>query len=311
MGQIKKQLVIFHHPCDDGFGAALAAWLKFGEGAEYCGRNYNQPFDTLPPVAGRDVYILDFSFNKDQMLSIIGAADSVVWLDHHKTAFESWCGADYLTESCQIFQSGYTETEGKILLDNNKSGAVLAWEYFHPGTEVPKMIRHIDDNDRWQFKMKDTKPFIRHLRSLEMNFQVWGGLIEHTEHSREFVITGRAIDRFFNKQVADILDQTKCPATIIDWDDKGFGLPEANKKWVGMAANVNGIFSSDAGELLARESGTFGLLWFQRRNGTVSCSLRSNGDYDVSAIAGRFGGGGHRNAAGFTTTMEVLQSWLK
>ncbi len=31
-------------------------------------------------------------------------------------------------------------------------------------------------------------------------------------------------------------------------------------------------------------------------------SLRSRGLIDVNAIAGAFGGGGHHNAAGFTTT---------
>jgi phosphoesterase RecJ-like protein len=34
-------------------------------------------------------------------------------------------------------------------------------------------------------------------------------------------------------------------------------------------------------------------------------SLRSLGHVDVSAVAGLFGGGGHRYAAGFTTTDPV------
>jgi phosphoesterase RecJ-like protein len=36
------------------------------------------------------------------------------------------------------------------------------------------------------------------------------------------------------------------------------------------------------------------------RRGTVKVSLRGKGDVDVNAIAARFGGGGHRNAAGCT-----------
>jgi nanoRNase/pAp phosphatase (c-di-AMP/oligoRNAs hydrolase) len=43
----------------------------------------------------------------------------------------------------------------------------------------------------------------------------------------------------------------------------------------------------------------------------AKCSLRSNGDYDVSAIAKAFGGGGHRNAAGFQVPVETLLWWLK
>jgi phosphoesterase RecJ-like protein len=39
----------------------------------------------------------------------------------------------------------------------------------------------------------------------------------------------------------------------------------------------------------------------------VRVSLRSKGDVDVRAIAGNFGGGGHRNASGFTVTDDPAQ----
>jgi phosphoesterase RecJ-like protein len=39
----------------------------------------------------------------------------------------------------------------------------------------------------------------------------------------------------------------------------------------------------------------------------VRVSLRSKGDVDVRAIAGNFGGGGHRNASGFTVTGDPAQ----
>ena len=45
------------------------------------------------------------------------------------------------------------------------------------------------------------------------------------------------------------------------------------------------------------------------RQGKVVASLRSIGDYDVSAIARQFGGGGHRNAASFEVGMSDLVSW--
>ena len=39
---------------------------------------------------------------------------------------------------------------------------------------------------------------------------------------------------------------------------------------------------------------------YENEDGTYKGSLRVNGDYDVSAIASIFGGGGHVKAAGFT-----------
>ena len=78
-----KPLVIYHADCTDGFGAAFAAWLKFGDEAEYLPMNYNQPFPYTPDLRQRDLYILDFSFPRDVMDSLFTNSKRVVWLDHH------------------------------------------------------------------------------------------------------------------------------------------------------------------------------------------------------------------------------------
>jgi uncharacterized protein len=44
---------------------------------------------------------------------------------------------------------------------------------------------------------------------------------------------------------------------------------------------------------------TFAVGYWQRSDGSFSYGLRSRGDFDVSEIAKRHGGGGHKNAAGF------------
>lgn len=79
----------------------------------------------------------------------------------------------------------------------------------------------------------------------------------------------------------------------------------------GLAANAPAFLASDLGHELANRSGTFGLVWSMAADRMAHCSLRSNGDYDVSAIAKVFGGGGHRNAAGFSVEMGTLLGWLK
>ena len=55
---------------------------------------------------------------------------------------------------------------------------------------------------------------------------------------------------------------------------------------------------------LAREAGVACLLK-EIQPGALKGSLRSRGDVDVAAIATAFGGGGHRNAAGFTSDLTV------
>jgi nanoRNase/pAp phosphatase (c-di-AMP/oligoRNAs hydrolase) len=87
---------------------------------------------------------------------------------------------------------------------------------------------------------------------------------------------------------------------------------EVTDRFNGLAANCPPHLTSDVGHELANQSGTFGLCWTLSKEGlTAQCSLRSNGDYDVSAIAKAFGGGGHKNAAGFEVPLETLVGWLK
>ena len=46
----------------------------------------------------------------------------------------------------------------------------------------------------------------------------------------------------------------------------------------------------------------------ERFDGTVKVSLRASGDVDVQAIAGLFGGGGHKKAAGATMLLSLADA---
>ena len=45
----------------------------------------------------------------------------------------------------------------------------------------------------------------------------------------------------------------------------------------------------------------------EKQNGVIKGSLRSRGRVDVAAIAASFGGGGHQNAAGFTSAQDTSE----
>lgn len=304
-----KPLVIYHDSCADGFGAAFAAWLKLGDDAEYFPCQYGKRAEDFDPklCANRNVYILDFSFPNMIMDSIIILAKSVTWLDHHKTAFEDWVG-EFNKGDCMI-----EEKDGlRIVLDDNQSGAMLAWKHFHPGTEVPLFIRHIDDYDRWQFKIEGTKALNKYLWSRTpwsfSQWQIFCNAINSSDHV--YFAEGEAILRAHEQNVASVVKggARKC---MIRVPHKDFPIVRDTMCLTGLAANCPPHLQSDVGHELAMQSGTFGLLWCIDKDLKCKCSLRSNGDYDVSAIAKVFGGGGHRNAAGFQVDIQVLLGWLK
>lgn len=307
MGNTKgiKPLIIFHADCQDGFGAAFAAWLKLGDEAEYLPMDYSEtsPDMMAEKCHDREVYILDFSFKRPVMEHIFDAAKQVVWLDHHKTAFEMWCPGETEYYCCAA--------DPEIILDNNKSGALLAWEYFHPGTEVPMLIQHIDDRDRWQWKLKGTAEISAALWSMRpWSFEQWDELM-HPDHYGSLWSEGAAILRAQKQQIAQMAKQgRKC--RIIKAEPRQGGEHWESDILVdarGLAVNAP-IHQSEIGHELANASSTYGLVWYLDADNVVRCSLRSNGDYDVSAIARTFGGGGHRNAAGFSTDIATLMGWL-
>lgn len=313
-----KPLVIYHADCTDGYGAAFAAWMKLGDEAEYLPMSYNDRrvsaiHDSLcfpTEVFGRDIYTLDFSFDRTVMENLFLGAKRVVWLDHHKTAFEM-AGLGYekgMTSACHHLAD---HTRHHILLDDNKSGALLAWEYFHPGNEVPLLIQHIDDRDRWQFKLEGSKELHAALSSCKpWSFGQWKDLFERVKKpkwAQMFEAEGFAILRAQNQHVASMAKQArKCEI----WKLTSGAEIEYQFQLPGLAVNAS-LHQSEVGHELANKSGTYGLVWYLDAEGKVRCSLRSNGDYDVSAIAKSFGGGGHRNAAGFDTDIGTLMGWLK
>lgn len=302
-----KPLVIYHANCADGFGAAFAAWLKLGDEAEYVPMSYGEDW-TIDP-RGREVYILDFSFPKDIMTMIFAGAKCVVWLDHHKSVFDDLgYTLDKAVTEEDVF--GHEYEPHFILLNNNKSGAILAWEYFHPDTEVPMLIKHIDDYDRWQFKLKGTKEINKALWSFTpWTFPLWQEIIDDDQYGSMWS-QGSAILRAHNQNVQSVVKGSARKVFINLPNEPGFE-PKGLDLY-GLTANCPPHLTSDVGHELATQSGTFGLCWTLGQSGTVAkCSLRSNGEYDVSAIAKSFGGGGHRNAAGFQVDIQVLLGWLK
>lgn len=327
-----KPLVIYHGGgCTDGFGAAFAAWLKFGDEAEYLPMEYGKNFLTeyVGSTIDREIYILDFSLPREQMEWLFQHAKRVVWLDHHKSAFEMWCGGYRKGDRFQATPLGGADPlKHYIILDDNFSGAYLAWEYFHPRTEVPMLIQHIDDYDRWQFKLEGSRELHAALNSYKpWSFEQWEarflvGRIRLGALKDE----GAAILRAHNQHVQAVLKQARLCQIIKPgrqrgsrverpWSHRVSGpnhLGYFDEAYVsGLACNAPAFLASDLGSELADKSGTFGLVWSMAGDGQVHCSLRSNGEYDVSAIAKVFGGGGHRNAAGFSTDINTLLGWLK
>ena len=294
-----KPLIIYHDNCADGFGAAWAAWFKFRDTAEYLPMNYNDKrvelYDygnglSFPvPLAGRDVFILDFSFKPDVMDAMLKVANHVTWIDHHKTAFE-----DYNFDPTMRHEATDPELNWTYVLDPNHSGCVLAWRHFNPGFVMPIGLDYIEDRDLWKWCMPKTRDFATGLRSEPFSFERFNRVMWLPDIA---IDVGQSMNKLFDQQLADVT-KWPMPVDLYDVDDVMHG---------GLCVNCTPNFSSEAGNILAKKSETFGMTWVLSDDGHVNVSLRSIGEFDVSKIARNYGGGGHRNASGFKVPFEKFE----
>lgn len=282
----KQPLVIYHGHCMDGFTAAWAMWLKYPD-AEFVAGVYGQE---PPDYDGRDVYLLDFSYKRDVLERIALYATRLVVLDHHKTA---QADLDGFAESFTPDQL----VDVALRFDMDKSGARLAWEWFHPGTEVPLFVRIVEDRDLWRFALPDSKALNAAFFSYEYDFETWNDLrrsCDNYDNYNALLGAGVGIERAQAKNVKELVEKLRYQR----WLGPHSGIPFANLPYV---------FASDAGNLMAQNA-PFAATYFQQADGWFNVSLRSiEGGMDVSEVAARYGGGGHKHAAGFRVrTLEVL-----
>jgi len=258
-GQRQSTVVLYHGNCPDGFGGAWAAWRALGDAAVYCPVSHGDPHPALPPDA--DVVMVDFAYGRDETLAMKAAVASLKILDHHKSAQEVLGDLPFAH------------------FDMDRSGAMLAWNYWHPDQEPPPLIRYVQDRDLWRFELPNSRDVSAALASYPMEFGVWSNLnVDDLAHE------GAAISRFRRQTVETIVGFARMG------EIGGHKVPivNATAHW------------SDVGEAMLERfpDAPFVGSYYDDADGGRRWSLRSRG-FDVSEVAKRLGGGGHRQAAGF------------
>lgn len=290
-----KVYVLYHGNCPDGFGAATAAWLKLGDEAEYIPVSYGKP---MPEMEDHSmVFIVDFSYPRQQLLDLAKRMSRTVVLDHHATAQQDLDGLELPGD------------ESEIQFDMNRSGAVLAWHYFHTD-QVPEFLLYIQDRDLWKFELSMSREVSCAVRSYPMEFRTWVYFITDNSAMRRLENEGRALFRLTNQMVDAMAKHHRwayldTKRRTISFTEKlepgGNGEPMVPNHVVIMPVANATVFFSEVGERLLQlyPGMTCAAYYSDRSDGKQQWGLRSRPECDCSAIAKAFGGGGHKQAAGF------------
>ena len=296
----KPDICIYHFPCDDGFASAWVARKKWPD-IELCPTNYGQAFPEVD-LAGKNILIADFSFKPDVLAGIMDKRGaSVVMLDHHKTAeadlkdFRDISGTNVAENIDAILRNMVEFGRPPIVarFDMQRSGAALTWDFCFPKEPMPILIQHIEDRDLWRMALTSTRAVSLYLRSYPYDFDTWTEISERFERSRGNTMSqpifdeAAAIERFYDRKIEEML-----PTATLKDIGKWKGVPVAHAPYA---------FASDlAHELLKKFPEAPFAAVVVDAYGARTYSLRSEDSReDVSEVARSFGGGGHRNAAGF------------
>lgn len=261
-------LVIYHANCTDGFGAAYAAWKLLGDRAEYHAAKHGEP---PPDVTGKNVVVLDFSYDNATTKRLIKEAKSFLVIDHHKSAV-----VELHDVTCTRF-------------DMNHSGAMLAWKFFHPGKESPRLIKFIEDRDLWRWEIPYSKEFSAAFDMVPFDFEEFDkylddSAVDNAQERGSYILA-------YSKTVISKIAKQAVPRKM---DGKDV-LVVNSSHWM-----------SEIGAALSPKC-DFAVIWFYDHDTCqVKVSLRAHHeDSDVSEIAKKYGGGGHRKAAGFNLPVGI------
>lgn len=273
-------IVIYHGNCPDGFAAAWVVWNYYGpKFVEYLPYRYGQD----PPYVGnKNVIIVDFSFPREILKGMICESKSLTLLDHHKSAQESLTG---LNEE-------YPD-KARIVFDMKRSGAQIAWDYYHPNEPRPWFIDYVGDRDLWNHQLPFTKEVNEalHFDEYFSSFEKMSEL--KNKKMDEFAQKGGLLLAAKNKEINMYAKSAVTTKLNVGNDSYIVGL-----------AGCPRHLRSDVGNVIAQNSQyDFSVVyWYDYKSREWWVSLRSIGDkFNLSEISSKLpNGGGHPRASGFT-----------
>lgn len=279
-------VVIYHHPCSDGFGSAFVVWyyykINFGMDrtskiifmpSTHLAKGDTLSTEYLDKLKGKNILMCDFSYAYSELSKIIDVAKSFLILDHHKTAKAD---LNAVPDDLKIF-------------DMERSGAGITWDYFFTNKAIPRFLALIQDRDIWSKKYPETDEFVTFFYDLEFDFNLWETYL-NPENVETAIQKGKAFQEYQHRLITKIINRVAYVIHEID-----------GKYIIGLYSNCPELQSDIGNKVFDKLTfGDFSAIWhYDLYKNRTLYSLRSTNDrHDVSVVAKKFGGGGHRNASG-------------
>jgi len=288
--RMENEVKCFYHNDADGKCAGFWVHLSAGLNDQYQDHTFIEmtyakrfPIDSIRK--DEQIYIVDYSISPDEMRRLLKITDNVTWIDHHKTSIEKY----------QNF-----EHEIRGVRYDGIAGCMLTYCYIHHMTQrgdgdikpfdismtedAPMFTKLIADWDVWKFDYgSDTRRFITAMNAYDFNplSNRWIELIQNSGLEYNYICDGATMTDYRDGWAKDYMDL-------------GFEVEFEGAKC--FAVNLGHCNSDYFKSLPEGKYDVFMPFVFNGEQYTVS--LYST-EFDVSEIAKKYGGGGHKKASGF------------
>lgn len=316
---IMKNTVIHHSADFDGIFCREIARKFLPPNTEFIGWDYKDQKLKFPDGI---VYILDLSpecFEGLELQENWENLDRVIWIDHHKTAIDKFSykiegyridGVAACRLAWQWFSYGLTDGREPMKVCVPEKSA-----YIDRNVSEPLAVRLVGEYDIWDKRDERTDTFQYGLRSRELTESDWRNILSSRQTSIE------EIEGLISVGHQNLIepDGTSPPAIVHQLLDAGRILQRyAQTQNESLVKNLSFIVEWEGLKFLTLNTGMFNSLVFTSKDKPETghdalmgfkydgkqwnfslYHAEHNKGIDLSLIASKYGGGGHRGACGF------------
>jgi oligoribonuclease NrnB/cAMP/cGMP phosphodiesterase (DHH superfamily) len=281
-------LCIYHLADHDGKGSA-AIVKSVHPDVELYGFNHDMdvPYEVI--LHHDKVVVCDIALPVDYMFELSEKID-FIWIDHHASVIEKYD---------EEISKGRTPIKG--LRKIGTAAIELAWNYFYPGKPVPAGIELLAKNDLFDLRDKRVRPFEFAMQSYGANNpedKIWESLINGTADIEKIVEDGEKILSWINARNFRLVKMMAFEAETDGYKCICANMPQ------GYSSFYDSVENMDKYDVM--------INFYMNRNRLWNLSFYSaKKDIDVSKIAAKYGGGGHKGAAGASKLKELPCFMLK
>jgi oligoribonuclease NrnB/cAMP/cGMP phosphodiesterase (DHH superfamily) len=300
--------IVFYHSADlDGWSSGAIVLQKYPD-AKAIPINYPildqaEKLNRLLQVVedGDLVYVVDFSFSPETFRFIKEKAKQLIWIDHHISAIGKCEEDNFTTDGLLSDQYAACELTWLYIMHNFREIDNYSLAYYN-ALPLPYSVRLLGRFDLWKHDYDENiVPFqlgLKTLVSMATDPQ-WKDIFSSNNNlEKQIIERGNIINQFLEKTEYQVAKSYAFEAEI-----EGHTVVALNMRSGGSSIFKN-IFNPE------KHAFCVSFLYLPAQKWVVAMYGENNTAVDLSKIAEKYGGGGHKNAAAFTigNAFDVLKN---